>query len=151
MIKNKTIIIFLFLFLSACGYQIVNSTKNNNIYIADYSLDGDKFINRILGKNFSKNNNIAAKKRFTINTFSTVEKTINSKNKSGESISHTININIEFEILKDNNIIKVLELKESNSYNASENKFEQKQYERVLIENMVQNILIIFYQNLIEI
>ena len=151
MIKNKIIIFFLFLFLSACGYQLVSNTANNDIYIADYNLDGDKFINRILEKNFSKNNNITAKNRFTVNTFSTVEKIINSKNKSGESVALTITINIKFEILKDNNIIKVLELKDNNSYSASENKFEQKQYERVLIENMVQNILIIFYQNLIEI
>jgi len=62
-----------------------------------------------------------------------------------------VTVSIKFEILKDDDLIKVIELKDSNTYTSSQNKFEQKQYERVLIENMVENILVKFYQNLIEI
>ena len=114
-------------------------------------MNGDKYINRVLGKSLSRSKNTNAKNEFTVTTFSEVEKTVNSKNKSGENVNLTLNINIKFEIFNNNNLIKTLELKDSANYNSSNNKFEQKQYERVLIENMVDNILVIFYQNLIEI
>jgi len=149
MIKIKIIIIFLL--LSACGYQIDNNEVNTDIYIANYNLKGDKYINRVLSKSLSRSKNTNAKNEFTVTTFSEVEKTVNSKNKSGENVNLTLNINIKFEIFNNNNLIKTLELKDSANYNSSNNKFEQKQYERVLIENMVENILVIFYQNLIEI
>ena len=149
MIKIKTII--LFLFLSACGYQLASNVENSDIYIADYNLNGDKFVNRILGKNFSRNKNVTIKNKFNVNTFSEVVKTVNSKNKAGENVSLMVTVSIKFEILKNDDLIKVIELKDSNTYTSSQNKFEQKQYERVLIENMVENILVKFYQNLIEI
>lgn len=149
MIKIKIIIIFLL--LSACGYQLANNEVNTDIYIANYNLNGDKYINRVLSKSLSRSKNTNAKNEFTVTTFSEVEKTVNSKNKSGENVNLTLNINIKFEIFNNNNLIKTLELKESANYNSSNNKFEQKQYERVLIENMVENILVIFYQHLIEI
>jgi len=149
MIKIKTII--LILFLSAWGYQLTGNMENNDIYIADYNLNGDKFVNRLLGKNFSRNKNATIKNKFNINTFSEIVKTINSKNKAGENVNLTVTVSIKFEILKDGDLIKVIELKESNNYTSSQNKFEQKQYEQVLIENMVENILVTFYQNLIGI
>ena len=137
----KKIILIIFLFLSSCGYQLVNNFENNNFYITEYSLDGDKFINRLLRKNFSKTNNTNAEAKFIINTNSKIERSINSKSKSGENVNLTTTVRINFEVLKDNELIKVLELIDSSTYNASENKFEQKQYERTLIENMVENIL----------
>ena len=149
MIKIKTII--LILFLSACGYQLTGNMENNDIYIADYNLNGDKFVNRLVGKKFSRNKNVTIKNKFNVNTFSEIVKTINSKNKAGENVNLTVTVSIKFEILKDGDLIKVIELKESNNYTSSQNKFEQKQYEKVLIENMVENILVTFYQNLIGI
>ena len=58
----KKIILIIFLFLSACGYQLVNNFENNNFHIVEYTLDGDKFINRLLSKNFSKTKNTNAEK-----------------------------------------------------------------------------------------
>ena len=147
----KKIILIIFLFLSACGYQLVNNFENNNFYIVEYTLDGDKFINRLLSKNFSKTKNTNAEKKFIINTNGKIERNINSKSKSGENVNLTTIVTINFEVLKDNDLIKVLELKDSSTYNASENKFEQKQYERTLIENMVENIIKNLYQTLAEI
>ena len=84
MIKIKIIIIFLL--LSACGYQLANNEVNTDIYITNYNLNGDKYINRVLSKSLSRSKNTNAKNEFTVTTFSEVEKTVNSKNKSGEML-----------------------------------------------------------------
>lgn len=149
MIKKKILVIFFF--LSACGYQIANNFGNNNFHITDYSFDGNKFVNRLIERKFLKNNNPESKIKYSINLSSNIDKNINSKNKLGESENLTTLIKIKFEIFRDNNLVKVINLKDSASYNTSSNKFEQKQYERVLIENMVENIMLVFYQNLTDI
>lgn len=147
----KKIVVIIFLFLSACGYQLANNFENNNFNIAEYTLNGDKFINRLLARNFSRINNTNTEIKFIINTNSKIERSINSKSKSGENVNLTTTVTINFEVFKKNDLITVFELKDSSTFNASENKFEQKQYERTLIENMVENILKTLYQKLADI
>ena len=53
----KKFIFIIFLILNACGYQSVNKIDKLNYNISKYKLLGNKEINKILKKNFDKNNN----------------------------------------------------------------------------------------------
>lgn len=147
MIKNK--IFILFFFLIGCGYQPIFNLENTNYSILDYELSGDKEINKILRKNFNKYSDIANDtKQFQLIANSQLIQTTNSKNKSGKNSNLSLEIIIDLEISKNGNILKKISYKENTNYNSLENKFELKQYEKILIKELTNRIINRIHSNL---
>ena len=78
-------------------------------------------------------------------------KSNNSKNQAGEVTNLTLKIIVDFEIFKNNQKIKKISLTESTNYNSDNNKFEQKQFEKILIKNLVDKIIKQINLNLLSI
>ena len=137
---KKTLLI-IFLFIVGCGYAPINKITNQNYSIIEFKGSGNTQINTILKKNFSKYNKENLESQYKLETTSQLEKTTNSKNKSGDSVVLSIKIRIDLKILKENKDIKKLSYEEFSSYNSLDNKFELKQYEKILIKSLTDKIL----------
>ena len=123
--------------------------KNTNYSIVNYELSGDREINKILRKNFNKYSNITNKtKQFELIADSQLILTTNSKNKSGENSNLSLEILINLEILVNGKILKKTNYKENTNYNSLDNKFELKQYEKILIKELTNRIINRIHSNL---
>ena len=136
----KTLLI-IFLFIVSCGYAPINKITNQSYSIIEFKVSGNNQINTILKKNFSKYNKESLESQYKLETTSQLEKTTNSKNQSGDSVVLSIKIRIDLKILKENKEIKKLSYEEFSSYNSLDNKFELKQYEKILINSLTDKIL----------
>ena len=133
----------------SCGYQPLYKINNKSYLITDYNLSGDNQINKILKKNFTRYQKISnANKEFQINSKSEIIQITNSKNRSGTNSNLSIEIVINLDILNDKKLLKNVTFKESTNYNSLANKFELKQYEKILIKNLTNRILDRIHLNL---
>ena len=140
--KNRIILILLFFLLNACGYKIA---KNDNfeIDISNYELTGERKINQFLEKNFKK---IQQKqnysKLFQIKSFSEMNKSITAKNLAGDALTYEIKIIVKLDVFMNEKLFKNLSFKETRTYNEMDSKFELKQYENILVRDLIDEITI---------
>ena len=138
---NKIITTLSFLLLLSCGYEPIYSKKqinnNYNFSINSINLIGDNKVNQVLKNKLKKNlNNEKISNEFNLNLNSQIIKTVTSKDKKGNpkrfSIKIKINLEVfEGEILKDEkNFENIFE------YNNRSNKFDLKQYEKNITDNL---------------
>ena len=137
----KKIYLIIFLFIINCGYTPINQIINKNYSIIEYEAVGNNQVNTIIKKNFKSYNETNLEKQFKIKISSQLIKTTNSKNKSGTNSNLSIKIIVNLEILENNINIKNLNFNEFVNYNSLDNKFELKQYEKILIKNITNKIL----------
>ena len=140
----KIILIFLFFFQVSCGYKIVNKLDNFKFKIINYKLTGEKKINNILEKNFKrfKNNDAISTSDFIIHANNKIDRSITSKNTSGEALSYNLKISINIKIYEDGNQLNEITFNESTSYDNLDSKFELKQYENILIQDLTDQMVI---------
>jgi len=138
---KKIIITLSFFLLLSCGYEPIYSKKqinnNYNFSINSINLIGDNKVNQVLKNKLKKNlNNEKISNEFNLNLNSQIIKTVTSKDKKGNpkrfSIKIKINLEVfEGEILKDEkNFENIFE------YNNRSNKFDLKQYEKNITDNL---------------
>ena len=138
----KIILIVFFLILNGCGYQAVNRTDNSNYTISNYKFLGDAQVNKILRRDFDKyKDNNGNFNKFNIIVKSEQIKSNNSKKRSGEATSLTLEISIDVEITNNDNELKKLSLKENTNYNNLDNKFELKQFEKIIINDLTNKLI----------
>ncbi len=138
----KKILFALTLFLTSCGYQAINKIDKTNFIVSKYDFLGNSQINKILKRNFDKNKkNDNLQNEFEIIVNSKLIKSNNSKNRAGEVTNLTIQIIVDLEISQYGKKIKNLSLAESNNYNNNDNKFELKQFEKIIINDLVDKII----------
>ena len=138
----KIILILFFIILNGCGYQAINRIDNSNYTILNYEFFGDAQINKILKRNFDKykenNNNF---NEFNIIVKSEQIKSNKSKKRSGEATSLTLEVLINLEISDNKNELKKLYFKENTNYNNLDNKFELKQFEKIIVNDLTNKLI----------
>ena len=151
---NKISIIFVFILILTygCGYTPIYSTKELNFVINNINLEGERNINKIINqrlKNYSKNKQ--AKNIYDIEIASSLEKKITTKDKKGNPTQFSIKLIVAVSVNDSFNQIEQQTFRESSSYKNNENKFDLKNYEDSLVQNMSEKIIsdiIFFIQNL---
>ena len=140
----KIILISLFFLQTSCGYKIVNNLDNFKFTIVDYKLTGEKRINNLLDKNFKRfEDNISQSiSNFIIHANSSMDRSITSKNRSGEALSYDLKVTIVIEIYEDDNLLDKTSFNESTSYDNLNSKFELKQYENILIQDLTNEMIL---------
>ncbi len=110
--------------------------------ISNYKFIGDAQVNKILIRNFDKykkrDDNL---KEFNITIKSEQIKINNSKKRSGEATSLTLEVLIDVEITTSDNKLKKLSLRENTNYNNLDNKFELKQFEKIIINDLTNKLI----------
>ena len=137
----KIIFILQFILLTSCGYKAINNKYDYKFKIIDYELIGNSIINKKLEKNilrFSENNN--ATRFFKIEIFSKLDKNTTSKDSSGNDSSYEIKILVDLNIKENNVLLDKTKIQKQVNYKTLVSKFELKQYENLLINDLSEQI-----------
>ena len=138
---QKKIIFLLLLLLSSCGYEAVYSKKNSVNYdftVSDLSFVGDKTINLKIKEKLNNYAQDKKEKDFILKISSTSEKIILSKNTAGDATSFKNSISINVEVLMNNKFKSNFIILESFNYNNTSNKFDLKQHEKDIKNNLAE-------------
>ena len=147
--KNIIILILSTFIITSCGYKSIYSSKNLNFNILEFEVADKTKISRKIKSNldsYKKNN---SKNFYYIKINSKKEINIISKDSKGDPSNFVMNIISEITILNDEKIVKNKVFSESFNYKNSSNKFDLKQYEKNIEENLtdkiIENIISYFY------
>ena len=143
----KNIIFFFYLinliFLTSCGYKVLNNINDTNFEIVEIDIKGNDKINNKFRKFFSRYKDKENSSRlFNIELNSVYNKKVTSKNSAGENASFSMKIKVKLDITENNQNVGSSTFEKNTNYNNLESKFELKQYENVLINNLVDEIII---------
>ena len=139
---KKIITALSFCLLLSCGYEPIYSKKNNNsnynFSINTINYIGDSEANNILKNKLKKILNKEKKSpAINLNLNSRVEKIVTSKDKKGNPIKFLIEIIINLEIFENEILKHKNEFKEKFEYDNLSNKFNLKQYEKNIKDNLI--------------
>ncbi len=137
----KIILILQFILLTSCGYKAINNKYDYKFKIIDYELVGNSIINKKLEKNiirFSENDN--ATRFFKVEIFSKLDKNTTSKDSSGNDSSYEIKILVDLNIKENNVLLDKTKIQKQVNYKTLVSKFELKQYENLLINDLSEQI-----------
>ena len=152
--KFKKIIIFsIIIFVtSACSYKPVFFKKNYDFKIEEINFSGDKFINSLINqklKSFGKNNEVY-KKIYFININTKKKRETISKDSEGDPSKFQISITTEYEIVQNKKILLKRKIINKNTYNNDSDKFKLEQSEKIIIENLSENIVDVIVSSIIN-
>jgi hypothetical protein len=107
-----------------------------------YELTGEKKINNILRRNFDRfKDNINSPSVYRLTSESSMIKTITSKDSSENVLSFKLEILIKLEIFENNDLISEISFSEKTDYNNISSKFELKQYEDILLQDLTNQLI----------
>tara|TARA_B100001540_G_C15690114_1_gene588865 strand:+ start:513 stop:962 length:450 start_codon:yes stop_codon:yes gene_type:complete len=138
---KKTALILSFLLLVNCGYQPIFSSKNSNFLIEEISFNQNDKISYKIKKNL---NYLTSTKNYTeiykLKLNSEKKISISSKDSKGDPLIYKMSINTNLEIYSEGNIINRKNISKSFSYKNTSNKFDLKQYEKTIEDNLIETI-----------
>ena len=138
---QKKITLLLLLLLSSCGYEAIHSKKNSANYIfsiSELNFVGERTVNiRIKQK---LNNYVQDKKdrNFILKISTDSQKIILAKNSAGDPTNFKNTITINVEVLMNNTLKSNFTIIESFNYNNISNKFNLKEYEEEIKNNLAE-------------
>ena len=140
---QKKIILLLLLLLSSCGYEAIYSKKNSLNYdftVSDLRFVGDKIVNLKIKEKLSSYAKDKKDKDFILRISSTSEKIVLAKNTAGDATSFKNSISINVEVLMNNKFKSNFIILESFNYNNISNKFNLKQHEKDIKNNLAEAV-----------
>ena len=138
---RKQIILLLLLLLSSCGYEAIYSKKNSVNYsfsVSELNFVGDKTVNLKIKEKLNNYAQDKKEKDFILKISSTSEKVILSKNTAGDATFFKNSISINVEVLMNNKFKSNFIILESFNYNNTSNKFELRQHEKDIKNNLAE-------------
>ena len=150
-IKRIIIIINLFLLLS-CGYEPIHSKKkikeNYNFTIEKIIFSNQITINKIIKNNLKQYINLKNKSKiYALIINSSVDKKISTKNKKGDPDVFSMNVAVNLEIFENEVLLNKINFEKNFEYNNQVNKFNLKQYETTIqndLANKITNDIIMY-------
>jgi len=144
---KKIIFILSLLFLVNCGFESILSTKDINFKINNINIsNNDEVSSKIKRKLQIYKKTDSSKKIYNLKINSSKNIIIASKDTKGDPLTYEIIIQTKLEIFEKNEIIKKITYEKNYNYNNQSNKFDLKQFEKTVVENLidqiVQNIII---------
>ena len=138
---QKKIILLLLLLLSSCEYKAIYSKKNSanyNFTVSDLSFVGDRVVNLKIKEKLKNYAQDRKEKDFMLRISSASEKIILSKNTAGDATSFKNSVSINVEVLMNNKFKSNFVILESFNYNNISNKFNLKQLEKDIKNNLAE-------------
>ena len=142
---KKIITTLSFLILLSCGYEPIYSNKqinnNYNLSLNTINYTGDNKVSHILKNKIKKILNKEKKPTgLNLNLHSRLGKVVTSKNKKGNPIRYSIEIIINLEVFESGVLKGKTNLEEKFEYNNKSNKFDLKQYEKNIKDNLIKKL-----------
>ena len=140
---RKIILITLILLQFGCGYKIANNASYYEFQISSYDLTGEKKINNILDKNFKRFGDTKNPSSvYKLTSDSEMIRSTTSKDSSGNILTYKLEIVIKLKIFENSNLINEISFNESTDYNNTTSKFELKQYEDILLQDLTNQLIV---------
>ena len=140
---RKIILITLILLQFGCGYKIANNASYYEFQILSYDLTGEKKINNILDKNFKRFGDTKNPSSvYKLTSDSEMIRSTTSKDSSGNILTYKLEIVIKLKIFENSNLINEISFNESTDYNNTTSKFELKQYEDILLQDLTNQLIV---------
>ena len=138
---KKIITILTFFLLFSCGFEPIHSKKKldnrYNFTISNITFLGDNKVNQTLKNNLKNYINIETKPiKYDLVINSSSVKVVTSKNKKGNPEAFSMEITINADIYKAENLINQITLKEDFEYKNKSTKFELRRYEENIKKNL---------------
>ncbi len=140
---KKVITALSFTILLSCGYEPIYSKKqinnNYNYSINTINLTGNNKVNQILENKLKKNlnlNNEEISNEFNLNLNSRIVNTVTSKDKKGNPKRFIKKIIITLKVFENDILKGERKFEEKFEYNNKSNKFDLKQYEKNITDNL---------------
>ena len=138
---RKQIILLLLLLLSSCGYEAIYSKKNSVNYsfsVSELNFVGDKTANLKIKEKLNNYTQNKKDKDFILRISSTSEKITLAKNTAGDATSFKNSVSVNVEVLMNNKFKSNFVILESFNYNNISNKFDLKQLEKDIKNNLAE-------------
>ena len=147
---KKIILILSFLLLASCGYQPIFSSKTSNFLIEEIIYNENDKISLKIRNNLtflSNTENYIRVIRLKLSSEKKID--ISSKDSKGDPLVYKMTISTNVEIYSNNELTMQKKIAKNFSYKNTENKFDLKQYEKTiennLIETIKEDIILILY------
>ena len=147
---KKIILILSFLLLASCGYQPIFSSKTSNFLIEEIIYNENDKVSLKIRNNLtylSKTENYIKVIRLKLSSEKKID--ISSKDSKGDPLVYKMTISTNLEIYSNSELTKQKNIIKNFSYKNTENKFDLKQYEKTiennLIETIKEDIILILY------
>ena len=138
---QKQIILLLLLLLPSCGYEAIYSKKNSvnyNFSVSELNFIGDRTVNLKIKEKLNNYAQAKKDKDFILRISSTSEKITLAKNTAGDATSFKNSVSINVEVLMNNKFKSNFIILESFNYNNISNKFDLKQLEKDIKNNLAE-------------
>ena len=138
---QKQIILLLLLLLSSCGYEAIYSKKNSvnyNFSVSELNFVGDRTVNLKIKEKLNNYAQAKKDKDFILRISSTSEKITLAKNTAGDATSFKNSVSVNVEVLMNNKFKSNFIILESFNYNNISNKFNLKQHEKDIKNNLAE-------------
>ena len=138
---RKQIILLLLLLLSSCGYEAIYSKKNSVNYsfsVSELNFVGDRIVNLKIKEKLNNYAQAKKDKDFILRISSTSEKITLAKNTAGDATSFKNSVSVNVEVLMNNKFKSNFIFLESFNYNNISNKFDLKQLEKDIKNNLAE-------------
>ncbi len=138
-INLKILILFFFVFVSACGFKPIFIGNNYNFSIEINEGLGNKEVNSLIESKLKTIN--GKSKTFKINLDSKESKNIISKDSKGDPTILELVINLNYKLFENDKMLINKNLTEKSTYNNITDKFELSKSEEILIQNLIENFV----------
>ena len=138
---QKKILLILLLLLSSCGYEAIHSKKNSLNYsfsVSELSFIGERTINLKIKEKLNNYTQGKKDKDFILKISSTSEKITLVKDTTGDTTAFKNTISISVEVLMNNKFKSNFIIIESFNYNNISDKFNLKNYEEEIKNNLAE-------------
>ena len=150
---KKILLIFFFpILIFGCGYEpIYKDISNLNFSIILNNVSGDEKINRLIKSKLKNYNyNQEGFKKYKVNIISDYNKTTISKDATGKATDYEMSVKIKFEV-SSTNYNNNFSYSESFITKKNDDKIEEKDNDKNIINNLVNTIARKFILNLSQI
>lgn len=138
---KKIILILSFLLLASCGYQPIFSSKTSNFLIEEIIYNENDKISLKIRNNLtflSNTENYIRVIRLKLSSEKKID--ISSKDSKGDPLVYKMTISTNLEIYSNSELTKQKNIIKNFSYKNTENKFDLKQYEKTIEDNLIETI-----------
>ena len=141
MFKKILLSIFLFIFISSCGYTPVHlSQGNNSFYVSDIVYNGDAELNKLIDRKLFRHSNKNNPKAISIVVDSTYSKSSQIKNSAGNTTQFLLQVEFQFEITHNDKVNNFIIIEKFVLKNLSD-EYEERKYEKTIKNNLTSLVL----------
>ena len=139
--KFKVFLLFFLILLNSCSYKPLFYDEKNIFDISEIKIEGDKKLNNKIERNLQKKvSNSNSNKIFKLKIITNKERKITSKDSSGNPESFRLTIITNLIVEDDKKNVKNFSYNKSQEYVSRDNKFDLKNYEKKIEDNLIIQI-----------